>query len=424
MTRTATLPLRRAVLALTATLAVASGARAQDAAGAVPPVSRGDDFLWSGDGSTLFAIEHDAAGRLVAARAFDGDSGAPRWQIAGEPLAALQRAAAPAAPLAAVPSPDGLRLLLGIGGGWWVASAASGELAAAPELDGAITPRFAPDGLHLAFSRDGDLWTYELTARTVRRLTADGDATRDGEVPPEVRDRGDAYPAAGFEWASDSQRLAFYRRDASGAVRLAVLHLLDGEPRELELASEGAGLAVGWSWRFDSRALGVLWLSSDATRLDLRLCHPERLYCRPLASRPWSAGRVLHDDFRFLEDGFLWGSAGAEGAPLAFYDTLGRERRQLLAGGEVQRLGIVALLEPTREAAVAVERPDEPNFVRLLLVDLRNGTTTEIASAPSALAVSISPERRAWVRPRKAADGRFDGHLLERLDGTVLRRFE
>jgi hypothetical protein len=408
---------RTAALAAACALAALADARADDAL----PVSRGNDFLWSGDGSTLVAFEREPRRGLLAVRAFDGATGAPRWELAGERLAGMPDATEAGARLAAVPTLDGAGLLLGAGGRWWLLRAAGASFAAVPELDGAADPKFSPDGTQIAFVRDGDLWTYATASGAVRRLTTDGGATRDGETPPEVRRRAGSLPTAGFDWSGDGVRLAFYRSEAGGAARLAVLDVADGEARELDLTAEGAGLAVGWSWRFDARAVAVLWLPAGEAALDLRLCHPERSYCRPLASRGWAAGRELRDDFRFLEDGFLWGAG--DGAGLSLWDPLGRERRAL-AVGETRRLGVVALFDATREVAVAVERPDEEGFVRLLLVDLRSGAVREIAAAPGGPPVALSAPLRSWVRPGKSAKGTFEGHLLERLDGTSLRRFE
>lgn len=408
-------------VALAAALALAGPPGAGADGGAPVPVSRGNDFLWSGDGSTLLAFERDPRRGLLAVRAFDGASGAPRWELAGERLAALGGATAADARLEAIPALDGAGLLLGSAGRWWLAREAGSRFATAPELDGASDPKFSPDGRQIAFVRDGDLWSYTIDSGAPRRLTTDGAATRDGEAPPAVRRRAGRLPTAGFDWSGDGVRLAFYRWAEGGPPRLAVLDVADGEARELELAADGPGLAVGWTWRFDARAVAVLWLPEGEASLDLRLCHPERSYCRPLAARSWAAGRELHDDFRFLEDGFLWGAGG--GAGLSLYDPLGRERRAL-AVGAARRLGVVAVLDATREAAVAVERPDEEGFVRLLLVDLRSGAAREIAAAPGGPPVALSAPLRAWVRPGKSARGTFEGHLLERLDGTVLRRFE
>jgi dipeptidyl aminopeptidase/acylaminoacyl peptidase len=406
---------RAAALAVTCALAALPAARADETL----PTSRGNDFLWSGDGATLVAFERDPRRGLLAVRAFDGATGGPRWELAGERLAAIGDATELQARLAAVVSIDGAALLLGAESRWWLLSAAGA--AALPELAGAADPKFSPDGTQIAFVRDGDLWTFALGSGAARRLTADGEATRDGETPPEVRRRAGTLPTAGFDWSGDGVRLAFYRWSDGGAARLAVLDVADGEARELELAADGAGLAVGWTWRFDARAVAVVWLPAGEATLDLRLCHPERSYCRPLASRAWAAGREMRDDFRFLEDGFLWGAG--DGTGLSLWDPLGRERRAL-AVGETRRLGVVALFDATREAAVAVERPDEEGFVRLLLVDLRSGAAREIAAAPGGPPVALSAPLRTWVRPGKSDRGTFEGHLLERLDGTVLRRFD
>lgn len=407
----------RLAAALLLTLATADGG-ATDAA---LPRSPGDAFQWSADGSTLVALELDSRGVPNAARAFDGATGAPRWELAGENAAPLREALAGGDDLACVPSLDGGRALFGAGGRWWLWTAESARFDAVDELAGGAQPRFAVSGDDVAFTRDGDLWLLALADRAVTRVTADGAATRDGETPAAVSERR-ASAQPGFAWSPDGQRLAFYRWSSGGALRLAVADRIDAEPREVALDADGPGLAAGWSWRPDARALAVLWLPAGAERLELRLCHPERMHCRTLAGRPRTPLELVADDLLFLEDGFLWGSATTTSA-LALYDPLGRERR-LLVEGPTPRLGIVASYEATREVAVAVESADRPGSARLLLVDLRGGATREIASAPGAAQLAISPTVRSWLRPHRTAQGDPDGYLLERLDGTALRRFD
>ncbi|MCM2269942.1 MAG: DPP IV N-terminal domain-containing protein [Thermoanaerobaculia bacterium] len=385
------------------------------------PRSPGGAFQWSADGSTLLALELDPRGVPSAARAFDGATGAPRWELAGESAAPLREALAGGDDLACVPSLDGGRALFGAGGRWWLWTAEGARFEAVDELAGGAAPRFAFGGDDVAFMRDGDLWLLALADRAVTRVTADGAATRDGETPPAVSERR-ASAQPGFAWSPDGQRLAFYRWSPGGALRLAIADRVDAEPRELALDADGPGLAAGWNWRPDARALAVLWLPAGAERLELRLCHPERMHCRMLAGRPRAPLERVADDLLFLEDGFLWGSATTTGA-LALYDALGRERR-LLVDGPAPRVGIVASYEATREVAVAVESTDLQGSVRLLLVDLRGGTTREIARAPGEAQLAISPTVRSWLRPNRNAQGDPDGYLLERLDGTALRRFD
>lgn len=406
-----------AVWILATALALAAPAWPADSEPAVA-----ERFRWSPDGATLIDVERDSAERLRALRAFDGETGDPRWSIPDEPLARLREAVGDAVTELAV-APGGDALLVGAGGRWWAWKAPSGGPLEVEALAGARHPRFAPDGVRVAFVRAGDLWTFDLGAQRSSRLSDDGDAWRDGELPKAVRERSGVATPEPFAWSPEGRSIAFYRSDARGAVRLAVVDVQEGAIRDLELEAEAAGLAVGWRWRPDARALGVLWLPAGEASLQLRLCHPERLYCRPLAERPWGPRRPLFDDFRFLDDGYVWGPPDANGVSLARFDTLGRERRRLLRT-PASGLEIVALLETTREVAVEILAHDEPGFVRLLLVDLNTGAPHEIASAPGEVHVLISPQLRAWVRPGKDAEGHFSGFRLERLDGTELRKFD
>ncbi len=97
-------------------------------------------------------------------------------------------------------------------------------------------PTLSPDGAHVAYTRGGNLFTYDLAARIERQLTSDGsDTIRNGYASwvyfEEILGRGTNYRA--FWWSPDSSRLAFLRFDDS-PVPVFPIYWADGQHGRLE----------------------------------------------------------------------------------------------------------------------------------------------------------------------------------------------
>ncbi|HEX9799352.1 MAG TPA: hypothetical protein VGC00_04180 [Thermoanaerobaculia bacterium] len=361
------------------------------------------DYRWSLDGTVLAAVERRARA-VTAVRLVDGATGAVRGTLDGSLLAAAAGRETVRTDIEVGIAPGGARAVLAIEDRAVLWTPASGEVAPLEALAGrgAATARLSPDGERVAYlDGSGNLWALELAARRALQLT------RDVAVGSELA------------WSPDGRMLAYPARDAAGRLFVAVVEVEDPAPRRLE--TEAFGTPGALRWRFDAGAVGVVTRAADNSRLELLLCHSLRSHCRPLARREWRGGRAGVDDLRFLADGFLWGPADG-GGELAFFDTLGRQRRELLSAGH-RLLGIAALFTATQEVAVVSELAAEPGIVRLSLVDVRRGTRREIATGTAWPAAAISEALRAWVRPRRTAASAVDGYLLERIDGTPILAF-
>lgn len=388
----------RSVTACSAVVALLTFGTTSATAEAVPALP---GFTWSDDGEAIVAIEQSNGTSVALVRLVEGSTGRIRSEMRGESLSAELGGQAPAVrDLRVFASSKGDRVLFESAGTWILWTTDDGSLATLDELAGSVgKPRFSPDGRRLTWLREGDLWMLDLEQKKPVRLSRGSSAE------------------AWFEWSPMGRTVALPARDANGRGKIWLVDVESAEQYEIDCEPFGEPLAL--RWRFDGGALAVLTQSTDGSTQTLALCHPEKLYCRPLARRPAITDRSLDEDFRFLSDGFLWSPVVGDGA-IAFFDTLGRQRKVLVPERE-GLLGISALFRATREVAVARAAPG--GTVQLLLTRLPDGGSREIATGVGLPPTAISESQRTWVRPDKDAHGNLTGYLLERIDGTRIRAF-
>ncbi|RPJ49808.1 MAG: hypothetical protein EHM23_36190, partial [Acidobacteria bacterium] len=203
---------------------------------------------------------------------------------------------------------------------------------------------FSPDGKHVAFVRDNNLYVVDVERGREKQLTKDGSARRlngilDWVYQEEVYGRGD-YRA--FWWSPDSTRVVFLQLDETGVptfpvvaqtevdpeleqeyypqagdpnpkVRLGVVTIGNGENQWVEgvkYRPEDEILIVRVSWTPDGRAVIYQVQNREQTWLDLNSFEPGRKSSRTLLRETSQAWVDVTGLPIWLEDGsFLWQSA-------------------------------------------------------------------------------------------------------------------
>jgi dipeptidyl-peptidase-4 len=121
------------------------------------------------------------------------------------------------APLPTLVVPIGGTVLVGVG-------ADAANLHALPGVDGASGAVGAPDGRHVAFVRDGDLWVAPLQDGKPLRVTSDAEpAVFNGLAEFAAAEELDRYE--GMWWSIDGQRLAFAHVDERSVPPFVISHL-------------------------------------------------------------------------------------------------------------------------------------------------------------------------------------------------------
>ena len=368
---------------------------------------------WSDDGRAVILVT--GTDEAIELRAHDGERGERLWRAAAGGDAAR-------APIELAVSPDGDRAVYASGGALWLAARGAAEVRRlAGALRDAASPSLAPDGRSVAFTSGGALWVQELAASAPQRLTPEAALVPSGGDRPFLTDfRQPGRAPLPYAWSPDSRSLAYFGVAQGAAPRLWIVDLLAPQPRAVAAAAGPSGTLLRAQWRFDARGLAVESATAGEPLRRLQLCHPEKLYCRELAQAAWSAGARLRDDFRFLENGFLW--SGPLGEPsLARFDTLGRLRGYLVPaeGGPWE---IAALLESSGELlvrSVAERGSDDETAGGLVLVGLADGNRRAVGGASAADRLAAAENARSWVR-FESRHGDVERLVLEALDGRRL----
>ncbi len=167
-------------------------------------------------------------------------------------------------------------------------------------------PRFSPDGNWVAYTRNRNLYAYDLLGSVEHQYTTDGsDVVYNGWASwvyfEEILGRGSRYAA--FWWSPDSSQLAFMRFDDTPVPEFPIYHA-DGHHGELEVQrypkagdpnpwvsmgvvpaaggevvwmdfEEKADHYIAWpSWSPDSKTLRVQWMNRGQDTLRFFDCDP------------------------------------------------------------------------------------------------------------------------------------------------------
>lgn len=299
---------------------------------------------------------------LVDSRAFVGDN--ERLSAEEEARRERQRTASLRGIVEYKFSSNGKRLLVPLGGDLYLydLNAKANAVRRLTTTDAYETDaHFSPQGRHVSFVRDQDLFVIDLSTGAERALTTDGAGLIQNGVAEFVAQE-EMDRSTGYWWSPDEKRIAFTRIDdspvqeverfeinADGArmfrqrypaagtpntrVELKVLELESNRVTPVELGNEETYLARV-TWFPDSRRLAVQRQSRDQKRLDLLKVDVDSGNATALLSETSKSWIELHDDLRFLDKraAFIWASRRSGYRHLYLYDLDGKLIRPLTAG--------------------------------------------------------------------------------------------
>lgn len=233
---------------------------------------------------------------------------------------------------------------------------------AAPEQN----PRISPDGRQIAYTRGGNLYTYDLTQHLERQLTSDGSETvLNGYASwvyfEEILGRSSNYAA--FWWSPDSTRLAFLRFD-DGPVPVFPIYWAGGQHGRLERqrypkagdpnpyvragSVSVSGGPVTWmqfpheadhylawlSWTPDARQVLIQWMNREQDTIRVLHGDPTTGAVTPVLEETQPSWVHWFEDLTTMKSGDLLVRSDVNGWDhLYLYGADGTRKRQLTSGG-------------------------------------------------------------------------------------------
>ncbi len=314
--------------------------------------------------------------------------------------------------------------------------------------------RFSPTGSHVAYVRENDLYTVDVSSGVETKLTTDGSSTiLNGTASyiyyEEIFNRS----RKSFWWSPDGTKIAFLRfddskmevltipemlgfrqeadtssypkpGDANPDVRLGIVDIRDGSLTFADLDDDGQRtLIVSAGWFPNSETAYGYVQDRIQTWLDVVTVDPADGSTKVLFRETTGAWVDVPEPLRFLDDGtFLFRSERSGWAHWYRYRTDGSLINAVTNGSwEVRRVHRIDGENGTMYVSGTRDNPIANNLYR---VPLDGGDPVRLTSGPSSHQVSLSPGGSLFLDRSSdpATPTRITLHNLE--DGALLRTID
>jgi dipeptidyl-peptidase-4 len=125
-------------------------------------------------------------------------------------------------------SEDGERILLPLSGKLYIVERSSGKSLELKTGEGAIDPRFSPDGKQVAYVRDNDVFRIELASNRERQVTRGGTPEKTHGLAEFVAQE-EMGRFSGWWWSPDAKLIAYTESDTSGVEKLSLIDVMHPE---------------------------------------------------------------------------------------------------------------------------------------------------------------------------------------------------
>ncbi len=315
-------------------------------------------------------------------------------------------------------------------------------------------PRLSPNGKWIAYTRDNNLFAYDLDSSIEHQYTSDGsDTVYNGWASwvymEEILGRGGA--SAAFWWSPDSSRLAFMRFDDSPVPVFPIYHA-DGQHGELERQRypkagdanpyvamgvvPAAGGKVAWmdfepkadhyiAWPFwtpDSRTLSVQWMNRGQDTIRLFNCDPVTGKKTQIYEEKQASWVDFFKDLYYFKNGsgFLLHSDVDGWEHLYYYNNDGTLKKRLTSGN--WRVNSIARVDEAGGYVYFTGRPTRSWDAQLMRVKLDGGGLEQLTRTEGIHRDQVSPGAKYFLdtvstvsTPSSAALYRSDGTLIRKL---------
>jgi dipeptidyl-peptidase-4 len=313
-------------------------------------------------------------------------------------------------------------------------------------------PRFSPDGHWVAYTRERNLYAYDLENSVEHQYTSDGsDVVYNGWASwvyfEEILGRGTRYAA--FWWSPDSTQLAFMRFDDTPVPIFPIYHA-DGQHGELEQQrypkagdpnpwvrmgvvpvaggdvvwmdfEEKADHYVAWPfWTRDSKTLTVQWMNRGQDIIRFYNCDPLTGNKTQIFEERQDTWVDFFSDIYYFEDGsgFLLRSDVDGWSHLYYYDNDGTLKQRLTSGS--WRVNSINRVDEEGGYVYFTGRPGKTWNAQLMRVRLDGTGMEELTTGEGMHRAQVSPGGAYFIDTVSTISdpGRM---TLHRGDGTLIR---
>ncbi len=315
-------------------------------------------------------------------------------------------------------------------------------------------PRFSPDGRWIAYTRDRNLFAYDLKESVEHQYTHDGsDVVYNGWASwvyyEEILGRGTRYAA--FWWSPDSTQLAFMRFDDTPVPIFPIYHA-DDQHGELEQQrypkagdpnpwvkmgvvpvaagdvawmdfEEKADHYIAWPfWTPDSKTLTVQWMNRGQDIIRFYNCDPATGEKTEIFEERQDSWVDFFNDIYYFEDGsgFLLRSNVDGWSHLYYYNNDGTLKQRLTSG--TWRVNNIARVDEEGGYVYFTGRPGKTWNAQLMRVRLDGTGLEELTQGEGAHRAQVSPGGNYFIdtvstitTPARMTLHRGDGALVREL---------
>ncbi|MEJ2310801.1 MAG: S9 family peptidase [Gemmatimonadales bacterium] len=359
-------------------------------------------------------------------------------------------------------SPDGSKILIlsdaepiwrrSERGYYWVFDTETRELGPVSRQEGfQMLGKFSPDGRHVSFVRDQNLYLVNLESGEERPLTTDGG----GEIINGTTDwvyEEELSFFDGYRWSPDGRRIAYWRFDQSpirpfyliddlelysepvpvrypkagtpnSIVTVGSLSLETGETTWFDTGSDPDAYIARMEWAASSAEVAIQVLNRHQNRLELRLGDAGSGETRVILSETDAAWVDVQDYLTWLDGGrrFVWASERDGFRHLYLFARDGTLVRQLTAG-EWEVTSLDAVDEEAGDVFFTAAWPS-PRMRSLYRVSLGGGEPRLIVGGGGVHAAEFSPDADFFI-DRHSTMSTPPTTTLRRSDGSLVRDLE
>jgi dipeptidyl-peptidase-4 len=315
-------------------------------------------------------------------------------------------------------------------------------------------PTLSPDGLWVAYTRDNDLYAYDLAGSVEHQLTDDGsDVILNGYASwvyyEEILGRRGRYRA--FWWSPDSSRLVYLRFDDSPVpvfpiyradgqhgelerqrypkagdpnptVRAAVVSVSDGATTWLDFDPEADHYLAFPVWAPDSSSLVMQWMNRGQDVLRLFNCDPATGEKELIHEEKQASWVEFYEDLEFLKDGsgFVF-TSDVDGWRRIYRHAMDGTRTQSLTAGNWPVRSVIAV-DQEGGWVYFTGSPEKSWDTQFMRADLAGDKVEVLTPAGGSHQVKLSPNGAYFVdtfssieHPTRMELRRGDGSLIREL---------